>query len=171
MIGDDRIELRAWSEKDIDALGRLRNDLLLQEMLMSQPRPNSPDRVQDWLTEKSGREDGLFFVISERDGDRVLGYVQVVNMNAMHGTGELGICIGPDAQGSGYGSAAMALLEDYLKRVFSMRKLLLHVFANNELAVDFYLKLGFDEVGRMKDHFLNNGEFRDVIIMEKFFTR
>ncbi len=171
MMSDDRIELRAWSKKDIDALGRLRNDLLLQEMLMSQPRPNSAERVQDWVTEKSDREDGVFFVISERGSDRVLGYVQVVNMNAMHGTGELGICIAPDAQGSGYGSAAMTLLQDYLKRVFSMRKLLLHVVADNEGAVAFYLKLGFDEVGRMKNHFLNDGEFRDVIIMEKFFPR
>ena len=35
----------------------------------------------------------------------------------------------------------------------------------------FYLKLGFREVGRMKDHFLNNGEYRDVIIMEKFLAK
>ncbi len=171
MISDDRIELRAWSEIDIEALGRLRNDLLLQEMLMSQPRPNSADRVQDWVTEKSGRKDGVFFVIADRANNQVLGYVQVVNMNSMHGTGELGICIGPDAQGSGYGSATMVLLEDYLARVFSMRKLLLHVFADNEPAVNFYLKLGFKEAGRLKDHFLNNGELRDVVIMEKFLGR
>lgn len=171
MISDDRIVLRAWAQPDLVALGKLRNDLTLQEMLMSQPRPNSADRVQDWLAEKSGRDDGVFFVIAELDSDRVLGYAQVVNMNTMHGTGELGICIGPDRQGSGYGSAAMALLEDYLQRVFSLRKLLLHVFADNHGAVEFYLKLGFDEVGRMKDHFLNNGEYRDVIIMEKFFAQ
>ena len=171
MIGDDRIVLRAWAQDDLDALGKLRNDLTLQEMLMSQPRPNSADRVQDWLTEKSGRDDSVFFVIAERESDRVLGYAQVVNMNTMHGTGELGICIGPDFQGSGHGSSAMALLEDYLKRVFSLRKLLLHVFAENEGAVKFYVKLGFDEVGRMQDHFLNNGEYRDVVIMEKFFAQ
>ena len=171
MIGDDRIVLRAWVRDDLDALAKLRNDLTLQEMLMSQPRPNSADRVQDWLTEKSGRDDGVFFVIAEPDSDRVLGYAQVANMNTMHGTGELGICIGPDFQGCGYGASAMALLEDYLKRVFSLRKLLLHVLADNKGAVKFYLKLGFDEVGRMQDHFLNNGEYRDVVIMEKFFTQ
>lgn len=168
MIGDDRIVLRAWTPNDLDALGELRNDLTLQEMLMSQPRPNSSDRVREWLVEKSGRDDGVFFVIAARDSDRVLGYVQVVNMNAMHGTAELGICIGPDQQGSGYGSAAMNLLEDYLQRVFNMRKLLLHVFADNDGAVKFYFGLGFEEAGRMKRHFLNNGEYRDVIIMEKF---
>ena len=171
MIGDDRIVLRAWAQDDLDALAKLRNDLTLQEMLMSQPRPNSADRVQNWLTGKSGRDDGVFFVIAERNSDRVLGYAQVVNMNTMHGTGELGICIGPDFQGYGYGASAMALLEDYLKRVFNLRKLLLHVLADNKDAVKFYLKLGFDEVGRMQDHFLNNGEYRDVVIMEKFFAQ
>lgn len=171
MIGDDRIVLRAWVQNDLDALAKLRNDLTLQEMLMSQPRPNSADRVQDWLSEKSGRDDGVFFVIAERDSDRVLGYIQVVNMNTMHGTGELGLCIGSDFQGSGYGSSAMVLLEDYLQRVFSLRKLLLQVLADNEVAVNFYRKLGFDEVGRMQDHFLNNGEYRDVVIMEKFLAQ
>ena len=171
MIGDDRIVLRAWAQDDLEALGKLRNDLTLQEMLMSQPRPNSADRVQAWLTEKSERDDTVFFVIAERDCDRVLGYVQVVNMNTMHGSGELGICIGPDLQGSGHGSSAMALLEDYLIRVFNLRKLLLHVIANNERAIKFYLKLGFEEVGRMKDHFLNNGEYRDIVIMEKFLAQ
>ena len=171
MIGDDRIVLRAWSQDDLHALGQLRNDLTLQELLMSQPRPNSADRVQDWLEEKSGRDDGVFFVIAERNGNEVLGYVQVLNMNTMHGTGDLGICVRPDLQGSGYGSAAMALLEDYLQRVFNLRKLLLHVLADNASAMKFYLKLGFEEVGRMKDHFLNSGEYRDVVIMEKFIAR
>ncbi len=171
MIADDRIVLRAWAQDDLDALGKLRNDLTLQEMLMSQPRPNSADRVRDWLTEKSGRDDGVFFVIAERDSNRVLGYVQVVKMNTLHGTGELGLCIGPDLQGNGYGSSAMALLEDYLQRVFGLRKLLLQVLADNEVAVNFYRKLGFDEVGRLQDHFLNNGEYRDVVIMEKFLAQ
>jgi RimJ/RimL family protein N-acetyltransferase len=171
MIGNERIVLRAWAQDDLDALGKLRNDLTLQEMLMSQPRPNSADRVRDWLTDKSQRDDGIFFVIADRDSDRVLGYVQVLNMNTMHGTGELGICIGPDSQGSGYGSSALELLEDYLQRVLNVRKLLLHVLADNEGAVKFYLKLGFDEVGRMKAHFLNNGEYRDVVIMEKIFVQ
>jgi RimJ/RimL family protein N-acetyltransferase len=171
VIGDDRIVLRAWAQEDLETLGKLRNDLTLQEMLMSQPRPNSADRVQDWLIGKSERDDSVFFVIAERDSDRVIGYMQVVNINTLHGTGELGICIGPDWQGGGYGSSAMVLLEDYLKRVFSLRKLLLHVFANNEGAVKFYLKLGFGEVGRMKDHFLNNGKYRDVVIMEKFLAQ
>jgi RimJ/RimL family protein N-acetyltransferase len=170
VIGDNRIELRAWREKDIDALGRLRNDLLLQEMLLSRPRPNSAERVQDWVTEKSNRNDSVFFVIAARSDDQVIGYVQVVNMNAMNGTGELGICIGPDVQGSGYGSVAMTLLEDYLKRIFGMRKLLLHVSADNERAVNFYIKLGFDEVGCMKQHFLRDGQYRDVLIMEKFLS-
>lgn len=170
MIGDKRIELRAWREADIEALGRLRNDLLLQEMLLSRPRPNSAERVRDWVTEKSNRVDGVFFVVAKRSNDQVLGYVQVVNMNATNGTGELGICIGPGVQGSGYGAAAMTLLEGYLKRTFGMRKLLLHVSADNEGATKFYAKLGFAEVGRMQRHFLKDGEYRDVLIMEKFLS-
>ncbi len=152
-------------------MGSLRNDLLLQEMLLSRPRPNSAERVREWVSEKSNRDDGVFFVVAERGRNQVLGYVQVVNMNTINGTGELGICIAPDAQGRGYGGAAMSLLEDYLKRTFRMRKLVLHVSSDNEGAIRLYKRLGFDEIGRMKQHFMKEGEYRDVLIMEKFLSR
>ena len=170
MIGDERIELRAWRDSDLDELGRLRNDLLLQEMLLSRPRPSSAERVRSWVTEKSNRDDGVFFVIAERSTDRPVGYLQVINMNALNGTGELGICVDPQVQGAGYGSAALALLEEYLRRVFDVRKLVLHVSADNDRAVSFYAKLGFDEVGCLKRHFLKDEEYRDVLIMEKFLS-
>ncbi len=70
-----------------------------------------------------------------------------------------------------YDLTLQEMLEDYLKRVFSLRKVMLHVIVDNEGAVRFYLRLGFDEVGRMKDHFLNNGKYRDVLIMEKIFAQ
>ena len=170
MIGDNRVKLRAWGETDLDALGSLRNNLSLQELLLSRPRPSSAERVREWVSGKSNRDDAVFFVVAAQSNDQVLGYVQVVNINAMNGTGELGICIGPDAQGSGYGEAAVKLLQQYLQRTFGMRKLVLHVSADNKKAVSFYTKLGFDEVGRMRRHFLKNGEYTDVLIMEKFLS-
>ena len=170
MLSDDRIVLRPWNQGDIDTLSMLRNDLALQEMLMTQPRPNTGKKVREWLEEKSSRDDGVFFVIANKEDDRPLGFIQVIGMSALHGTGSLGICLAPSHQGGGAGAAAITLLASYLKRVFAMRKLTLNVLADNEKAIAFYLKQGFVEVGRLREHFFSDGEYKDVVMMEKFIT-
>jgi RimJ/RimL family protein N-acetyltransferase len=170
MLSDDRIILRAWKEGDIQMLSLLRNNLELQEMLMTQPRPNTGTRVREWLEEKSNREDGVFFVVADITDDQPLGFIQVLGMSPLHGTGNLGICLSPGQQRTGVGSDAIKLLAEYLRRVFGTRKLLLNVLADNEKAIAFYLKQGFVEAGRLHEHFFNDGQFKDVVLMEKFIT-
>lgn len=168
MLSDDRIVLRPWNEGDVDELSLLRNDLELQEMLMTQPRPNTGQKVREWLDEKSSRDDSVFFVIANKEDDRPIGFIQVIDMSNLHGTGTIGICLSPSYQGSGAGSAAIRLLADYLRRIFDTRKLLLNVLADNENAIAFYRKQGFVDAGRLRRQFFSKGEYKDVIVMEKF---
>jgi diamine N-acetyltransferase len=167
MLTDDRLTLRPWHKDDVDALSRLRNDVNLQEALMSQPRPNNEVRVRQWLEEKSSRDDGVFFVIADQATDTALGFIQTVDIDTLHGTGSMGICLAPEAQGQGNGASAIALLEDYLQRVFGLRKLTLSVLADNTSAISLYTKLGFSEIGRWTKHYFTGSQYKDVVLMEK----
>jgi diamine N-acetyltransferase len=167
MISGDKIALRAWTECDVEVLVDIRNDVQLQQLLMARAKPNSRARTINWLTEKSGAQDTVFFVIAEMVSNKAVGYVQVVDIDFLDGTGYLGICLDWKAQGKGYGHEVLRLLETYMKNSFGMRKISLNVLSDNESAVAFYRKADYDEVGRMRDHFYLNGEFRDVLIMEK----
>lgn len=168
MLQHENVVLRPWTEADVPVLERMRNDVELQAMLMTQPRPNSRQRVLEWLAGKTEASNGVFFVIADRDSDAAVGYVQVVNMNPQNGTGELGICLSADAQGRGIAAAAMHALGEYLVGTFNLRKLMLYVIADNARAIAFYRKQGFVEAGRLRDHFYHGGGYHDVVIMESF---
>ncbi len=166
MLEGQKIELRAWRDDDLPTLVALRNDLALQNLLMAQARPNSVEKVRRWLVDKSGSEDVLFFVIGDRDSGSCLGYLQLYNQRPLHGTAELGICLAPAAQRRGVGREALALLEDYAQRVFAIRKILLHVLADNP-AAGFYPRVGYREVGCLQAHARIDGSYRDVLVMER----
>jgi RimJ/RimL family protein N-acetyltransferase len=168
MLQGDKLVLRAWRESDLATLAELRNDIDLQALLMTQARPNSIERVRHWLVERSSREDMVFFVVVSRRDDAVLGYVQVAGIDLVHGVGELGICLSPSAQGGNLAQEACQLLERYLVQTLSLRKLTLKVLADNARAITFYLKSGYREVGRMERQFLIDGQYEDVVIMERF---
>lgn len=166
----DRLILREWRESDLDILTELRNDIQLQALLMTRAKPNSIERVRRWLTERSTRDDMVFFVAASRADDTVLGYLQVINLDIFQGVGELGICFSPSAQGQHLAEEACHLLEFYLKNTLALRKLTLQVLADNTRAIAFYRKSGYREVGRMERHFRVNDQYHDVLHMERFLS-
>lgn len=168
ILEDGDTVLRAAEEADMAFLHELRNDLELQMMLMVQPRPNSIQRVREWVARVSGDERSVFFVIASKHQALPVGFVQLVQMDMHHGTAELGICLGAQARGKGHGAAAMKMLEQFAQDVFGIRKLVLRVLARNEGALRFYFSLGFEQVGVHRDHFRQAGAFHDVVLMEKF---
>ena len=168
MLTGKNVTLRAPSDDDVAALCALRNDVDLQLLLMSQPRPNTPKRVREWAWRMMEDPHSAFFVI-ESSG-QVAGFLQIVRMNFLHGTGELGLCLKSDAQGQGVATEALALAENYAREVFNLRKLTLQVLSSNTRAVRFYEKSGFATAGVWQRHFYQRGAFRDVTLMEKFLT-
>ena len=167
MIKGKKVMLRAWGAEDLGMLRDMRNDLSLQRQLMAHPRGNSLDQVREWLAARSKSSDGVFLVIVSQPSGEMAGYIQAVGMDLINGIGSIGICIAPGFQGKGYGGEAMALLESYLKDIFGIRKLMLEVLAENAVAIGMYIKHGYREVGRLQQHFYSDGEYADVVIMEK----
>ena len=161
-------KLREWREEDIPVLKEIRNNQALQKQLMTIPRPNSSQKVRDWLFSKSTAEDVVFFIIADKAEDNVVGFIQAVNINCLHQRAELGICIRPESQSMGYAKSAIDEISKYLVSLFSIQKLYLHVLAENSRAIEFYIKHGFLEVGRLTKHQKVDNEFNDVLIMEKF---
>lgn len=168
MLSGARLTLREWREPDLPTLAALRNDLQLQALLMARARPNSIERVRNWLTDRSASDDMLFFVVASAGDDSVLGYVQVANIDRISGTGELGICLSRGAQGVGLAAECCDLLEVHAQTVYALRKFTLRVLATNRRAIAFYHKRGYRDAGRFERHFLVDGEYQDVILMERF---
>lgn len=167
MIEGEQVILRPWLETDIPALTVLRNDPVLQGSLLSRARGNSTLQIREWLDKKSRAEDGFFFVISDTNDLRPIGYLQLSKLNLTDKYVELGICLLPAARGKGLGSQAIVLASNYLKANWAVRKVILAVRSDNEAAIKCYTRLGFANCGTHRQHFYFAGEWHDVMLMEK----
>ncbi len=102
--------------------------------------------------------------------NEIVGVVDVLttdNLRRSH-VAEIGIGILDGFRGKGIGSQLIAKSEEYLKEQ-GIKKLRLLVYELNERARRFYKKLGFQDMGRYsKEVRLDNGDFVDLIIMEKW---
>lgn len=167
MIVGAKVVLRAWESVDLPILQAMRNDFPLQQRLMSRPRSNSLDQVKEWLSNRTKSDNCLFFVIADKITFEAVGYVQVTHIDFISMIGNLGICVAPEHQGKGFGKEALMLLMDYAGDIFGLRKLMLEVLTTNGKAIGLYKKIGFSEVGRMRNHFYMNHTYHDVLLMEK----
>lgn len=167
MLAGTRILLRQPLDEDIDFLVQLRNDPLLQQNLMAVARPNTPQRVRRWLDDRLNNHRTLFFIVARRDDNKAVGYIQLREMDPLHGHGELGICLEESAHGTGAARESLELLGNYARDTFRLRKITLRVLTSNERAIAFYEKTGFRRVGTMQAHYYHQRRFHDVLIMEK----
>lgn len=167
MIRGTSVTLRAPHTEDIPYLARLRNDLTLQKQLMVVPRPNSNERVQDWVARRMNDEHGVFFVVAAGATALPCGFIQLTDIDFLHRRANLGVCIGPEAQGRGYGGEALELTEAYAAAILSLRKIVIHVLSHNTAAVVVYERAGYSRVGVHQEHFFQDGRFCDVLVMEK----
>ena len=64
MLQGQAITLRETREMDLPVLAGIRNDVALQLALMATPRPNTVERVEDWIKRRASDPAGVFFVVA-----------------------------------------------------------------------------------------------------------
>ena len=163
----ERVVLRAVEREDLPALwAMLEDDLDVLVPSVSGPaRPTSLAAFQEGyekqLTEPS--TDRIEFAI-EVDGKPV-GSCLLYWIDHFNGRCELGIGIGKEHWGKGYGSDATRTLVDYAFTHLDLRRVGLRCLADDERAVRAYRKAGFVEEGRLLGNSIVEGEPRDDLMM------
>lgn len=114
---------------------------------------------------KAMTEGGQTFLVF-RDGDEAVGYVSY-EVLADHNYYLQKIYLLPSQQGKGAGRQMLQLFLDYLRDLDPQaRRLGLNVNRDNQKAIDFYLRNGFEIVSR-RDHPIGNGYFMYDYILER----
>ena len=167
MLSGLRVALRPWASRDLAVLAPLRNDVALQQLLLSTPRPNPEHRVEAWVRARSEDPQGAFFVVAAAEGDGCLGFAQLTHLDPWNGTAELGLCLSGEHRGRGFGAEALGLVEGYAASVLGVRKLMLSVRADNARARRLYERAGYRVAGCWSAHFFAGGAFHDVELREK----
>ena len=167
MLIGTSIVLRAWAINDVPNLQIMKNDIDIQTQLMGTPKPNSTNKILSWLKDRDKDESMVFFVIARSSDDEAVGYIQLSGIDKFDLFGYLGICLAKQFWGKGYAKESLGLLNEYVVNILNLRKILLLVRHDNNRAINFYKKTGFDEIGILKKHHLVQGVWTDVLIMER----
>ena len=104
----------------------------------------------------------LSFWLVAVEGETVLGYVG--SQTVLDSTDILNVAVSPDHRGRGIGRALLTELEQRLRQQ-GVTEVLLEVRPSNAPAIALYTSLGFVQVGRRPNYYLNPRE--DALILKK----
>jgi RimJ/RimL family protein N-acetyltransferase len=129
-------------------------------------RPSDQTKFDQWFAGVGGDPARVTFAIRQSGDLRLLGYLQVINMQPVSRVAEIGVLIGePSAQGQGFGQEAISLAVDFCWRELNLQRLSLFVIGENPRAVGAYGKAGFEIEGVMRRAAYADGRFQDITVM------
>ena len=166
MLEGDRVILRPIQAWDRERLYELIETIEVNALSSNDPPlPRSLDEIEArdkrWLEER--HTDAAWFAI-DVDAELV-GECGLHSIDHYHQRAEVGISIGRQYWGKGYGQDAVRTLVDYGFRHLNLAKISLRVLADDERAVGAYRKAGFVEEGRLRDHTWSDGARHDELVM------
>lgn len=171
MLNQDNLVLRPILRSDLEKLNKWKNDEEIFMFLGGGFNPQSIDQQALWIDKIISIDDKNKRFIIEVEGEAI-GLIGLYNIHNIYQNCEIGMYIGEkEFQGKGYGQDAYNLIEKYALEYLNMRKIKLFVVDDNSMALNFWSKLGFKTVGTLEEERYIKGEFKDLVIMEKFLQK
>lgn len=158
------VSVRNAFAADGEAIAAIYNEGIEDRQATFQTRPHDPGELEL----KTGQLGGQLLV-AERDG-RVVGWAGWSGYDDRAdyyaGIAECAVYVGRDARGQGVGAALLNGLADEASQ-FGVHKLVAKIFTTNEPSVAMFRRCGFREVGTHLRHGQLDGQWKDVLVMER----
>lgn len=159
-LSNDTVDLCAVTEDDLSFFLENVNDPAVWRTIGSR-KPYTEHQEQEWYEEHISADNGHVHFTVAVDGDPV-GTVSVHGVDDVNGSAEIGIWIGSDHWGNGYGTAAARLATDYAFDHHRRHRVVARVFEGNDASARIWEKLGFEFEGTHRDEVFIEGEYVDV---------
>jgi phosphinothricin acetyltransferase len=159
-----RVQIRTMEPGDAAAVADIYNEGIRGRGATFQTAERAADDVARWV-----EQDARYpVVVGERNG-AVVGWARASSYSefpAYSGVGELGIYVAESARGGGVGRTLVDALAD-AARERGYWKLIAKVFPTNEGSIALLHRCGYRDVGVHLRHGQLDGEWRDVLLLEK----
>ncbi|MGE7840103.1 GNAT family N-acetyltransferase [Lysinibacillus sp. NPDC093712] len=162
----DKVILRKITKEDYECYSNV-EDVMESRLLMNDGIPFPPTEAdhEKFLGDISSEKDDYMFAIELKDEKVFIGTIAVYLVNWNNRTSHVGISIGPDFQGKGYGTDAMKVLLDFIFNYMNVNKVKLQVFGYNQRAIGSYEKCGFQLEGTFREELFRFGKYHDILVM------
>ena len=119
-----------------------------------------------WFEGIQKSSDGaVALAVRRTEDEKLVGLVQLVNINRTYRNAELRIRLAPTLGGKGYGTQATRLLCEHAFKDINLHRVYLYVRASNGRAVRCYEKVGFQQEGCLRQHCFVDGDYDDFTVM------
>ena len=166
LVGE-RVRLRGVRDDDLPTLAKWEMDPGRMTTLSNWVAPPSEAAAKEHLVEASANQkDDLGFAIETLDDPPVLaGNILLWGVRAKDRCATLGIALGREHIGRGYGTDAMRVIVDYGFREMGLHRIQLSVATFNPAGIRVYEKAGFVGEGRHRESVLHDGRWYDEVLM------
>lgn len=161
--------LRALNSEESSQL----HELSLRSTGVETTTPYWVPRSERWFDAfiRSGNENpmkrirlGVEADVAPRGENKLVGIVELLDINWIHRRAEVGIILYPDeVRGRGLGTRALTVLANWAFDTIGLHRLYAKVFATNRAALRCFEKVGFEKEGVLREHFFVDGEWLDGI--------
>ncbi|SDN71620.1 arsinothricin resistance N-acetyltransferase ArsN1 family A [Bacillus sp. OK048] len=157
--------IRQAVESDIKSILEIYNQGIEDRIATLEEETKDYSYMKEWFERHQGR---YRVMVSEQDGN-VAGWASLnpySNRCTYEGVADLSIYISRDHRGIGLGKQLLAEIEIWAT-ANGFHKIVLFTFPFNQLGQGLYRKMGYREVGVFQNQGKLDGEFVDVMAMEK----
>jgi L-amino acid N-acyltransferase YncA len=159
--------IRPAQPADAEAIAAIYNQGIEERQATFQTRFHDPGELELKTEQRGGAQ-----IVAERDG-RVVGwggwsgYDDPADYYA--GIAECAVYVARDARGRGVGAELLEGLAGEAPKV-GIHKLVAKIFTSNGASIALFRRCGFREVGTHLRHGQLDGEWKDVLVMERSLT-
>ena len=156
------VSARAARPEDAARIAQIYNEGIEDRVGTFETRPRSDADVRAWF-------DGRHPIVVVEDGTRIVAFASTSTYRPREcyaGIAEFSVYVARDGRGRGAGRIAMRALIDACVPA-GIWKLVSRVFVENDASRALLKSVGFREVGIYENHAQLDGQWRDVVIVER----
>jgi L-amino acid N-acyltransferase YncA len=161
----ESLTIRPANGADLDVIRAIYNEGIADRVATLETDPRTVDDIADWWNQHDSRYTVLVCI----ENGEVMGWASLNRFShrcAHAAIADLSVYVARSHRGHGIGLSLLTALEP-LAHDAGFHKIVLHALNSNEYGKRLYLKCGFVEVGVFKEHGLLDGQYVDVVAMEK----
>jgi phosphinothricin acetyltransferase len=156
------VRARPADPEDAGTIAHIYNQGIEERIATFETRPRTEYDILPWF-------DGTHPVVVVEEGGRILAFAATSvyrPRECYRGVAEFSVYTDRGTRGRGAGRAAMEALIEASRRA-GFWKLVSRVFVENERSRNLLLSVGFREVGVYERHARLDGDWKDVVIVER----
>jgi L-amino acid N-acyltransferase YncA len=157
--------IREALTKDIVSIQSIYNEGIEDRIATLETETKDLSYMQEWFNNHKGR----FKVLVAEQESNIIGWSSLNTYNnrcAYAGVADLSVYVARGYRGKGIGKLLLTAIEDSAKEN-DFHKIVLFTFPFNQLGQSLYHNKGYREVGIFKNQGILDGEYVDVMAMEK----